>query len=225
MQRSPAAMARSSVTGKVKSAPRSPRFKERSTIDEKLLLGMEKLLAQGENFSTVSVERLAETAGIARATFYLHFRDKGELVAHLVEQVRREIVTSAGMWFEDASTTTREDLSKTLRGIIGVYRTHHTILSAMAQTAPTNAEVERLSRLMREDLCVQSRKAVRQLRQSNRAHPQSNDLTADILTLAIDHCSTLHPEMLKGRKFDDIVETWTHISWSALAHPAPPTTG
>lgn len=199
------------------SAAREPRFRNRVTVDEKLLAGMEKLLAQGENFSTVSVERLAEAAGIARATFYLHFRDKGELVTHLVEQVRREIVSSAGPWFEDASQTTREDMGRTLRGIIGVYRKHHTILAAMAQTAPTNPEVARLSRQMRDDLCAQSRKAVRQLREGKRSHPRANDLTADILTLAIDHCSTLHPELLQGRKFDDYVDTWTHISWSALA--------
>ena len=43
------------------------------------------------------------------------------------------------------------------------------------------------------------------------------DLVADVLTLAIDHCATLHPEHLQGRRFEAFVKAWTHISWNALA--------
>lgn len=195
------------------------RTQARPGIGEKLLSAMEKLLAQGENFSSVSVERLAEAAGIARATFYLHFRDKAELVTYLVEQVRKEIVSSAGAWFQDASLTTREDLEKTLRGIIGVYRKHHVILAAMAQTAPNNEQLAQLSRQMWDELCMQSRHAVAQLRKAGRAHEAASDQVADVLTLAIDHCATLHPEYLQGRRFEAFVKTWTHISWNALAAP------
>jgi AcrR family transcriptional regulator len=209
------------TTAKKKTKSPSPRQSARTagrlSIDEKLLHGMEKLLAQGESFSTVSVERLAETAGIARATFYLHYRDKADLVAHLVRQVRKEIVAAAGVWFEDASRTTRKDIERALRGILGVYRTHHVILSAMSQTASTNEEVARLSHQMWEELCEASRKALRQLKASKRAHPQGSERVADFLTLAINHCATLHPQMLRGRKFEETVEAWTHISWNALA--------
>lgn len=200
------------------SSIRSSR-RNRLNTDEKLLLGMEKLLAQGESFSTVSIERLTEIAGISRATFYLYFRDKADLVTHLVERVRDEIVKSAGQWFQDASFVTRKDMNQTLRGIIGVYRKHHVILSAMAQTAPGNADVARLSEQMRTDLCHESRRAVSRLRGVGRAHTDSSDLVADLLTLAIDHCSTLHPGMLQGKQFDQVVAAWTHISWSALAAP------
>ncbi len=198
-----------------KEKPR--RFRERVSIDVKLLRAMEQLLANGENFSTVSIDRLSELAGIARATFYLHFRDKAELVAHLVEQVQKEIVTSAGSWFEDASTTTRADMSRTLRGIVSVYREHHVILAAMAQTSPTNDEVALLSRKMRDQLCAQSRKAVRELKTAGIAHPDADDRVADILTLAIDHVSTLNPELFGDKAFEATVETWTHIAWSALS--------
>lgn len=201
--------------------PRAPRFVQRPTIDLRLLDGLEKLISEGETFSTVSVERLAMAAGIGRATFYKHFRDKGELISHLFEQVRKEIIAAAGMWFEDASTTSRADLARTLRGILGVYRRHHVVLSAMAQTAVTNEDVGRLSRQMRDELCLQSRKALRQLRQAGRANPEAEDLVADLLTLAIDHCSTLEPDLLEGRGFDRLVESWTHISWSALGMTDP----
>lgn len=204
-------------TRKFSDSPRSAeRRLRRSDINEKLLSAMEALLARGETFSSVSVERLAEAAGISRATFYVHFRDKAELVRHLVEQVRSEIVAAAGRWFEDASFTTREDIKQTLRGIIGVYRTHHVILSAMTQMAPSDVEVAKLSRRMLEELCMESRKAVSQLGAAGRGNPKATELIADILTMAIHHCSIAHPELLAGRKFEQLVEGWTHISWSAL---------
>ena len=205
-----------------KSAPaEDPRLARRNRLstDDKLLVAMERLLETGESFSTVSIERLAEVAGISRATFYLYFRDKAELVTHLVQRVRDEIVTSAGVWFQDASLVQRSDLRQTLKGIIGVYRKHHVILAAMAQTAPSNADVARLSEQMRSDLCLESRRALARLRGKARAHRDASDLVADLLTLAIDHCSTLHPEMLKGKAFDRVVDAWTHISWHALAAP------
>lgn len=206
---------------KAKPAIARAERRNRLSTDEKLLAGMEKLLAQGENFSTVSIERLTESAGISRATFYLYFGDKGELVTHLVEQVKDEIVKSAGIWFQDASFVSRADMQQTLRGIIGVYRKHHVILAAMAQTASGNAEVARLSREMRTNLCWESRRAVSRLRSAGRAHPDASDLVADLLTLAIDLYSTAHAEMLQGKNFERVVAGWTHIAWNALAAPQP----
>lgn len=204
-----------------KPKPAVSRLERRSRLatDEKLLVGMEKLLAQGESFSTVSIERLTESAGISRATFYLYFRDKGELVTHLVTKVRDEIVKSAGVWFEDASLVRRSDMQQTLRGIIGVYREHHVILAAMAQTAASNPDVAQLSREMRSNLCRESRRAVAQLHHAGRGHPDSSDLVADLLTLAIDHCATAHPEMLHGKNFERLIAAWTHIAWNALVAP------
>lgn len=212
-------MAAQKKAGERTDAKKPRRFKERVSIDIKLLRAMEQLLANGESFSTVSIDRLSELAGIARATFYLHFRDKAELVAHLVEQVQREIVASAGRWFEDASTTTKDDMARTLRGIIGTYREHHVILAAMAQTAATNDEVAMLSRKMREQLCAQSRKAVRELREAGLAHPDADDRVAEALTLAIDHVATFNPELLSDKALPATVNTWTHIAWSALSRP------
>jgi TetR/AcrR family transcriptional regulator, ethionamide resistance regulator len=200
------------------ASPRSAtRQRGRTDVNQKLLAAMETLLARGETFSSVTVERLAEAAGISRATFYLHYRDKAELVRHLVEQVRSEIVAAAGRWFEDASLTTRADIKQTLRGIIGVYRTHHVILSAMVQMAPADVEVAKLSRRMVDELCAESRRAVGQLAAAGRGNPKASERVADLLTMAIHHCSIAHPELLSGRKFEELIETWTHISWSAMA--------
>ena len=59
------------------------RRRKKISTDQKLLMAMEALLKNGEEFSTTTIERLSEAAGISRATFYLNYKDKGDLVTHL----------------------------------------------------------------------------------------------------------------------------------------------
>jgi hypothetical protein len=39
--------------------------------------GLEKLLAEGESFTGLTVERLASVAGVSRSMFYVCFEDNG----------------------------------------------------------------------------------------------------------------------------------------------------
>ncbi|MEA2172138.1 MAG: hypothetical protein QOF76_5438 [Solirubrobacteraceae bacterium] len=50
-----------------------------------LLDATKRLLTSGSTVAALSVERIVREAGMSRATFYLHFKDKTELVAALAE--------------------------------------------------------------------------------------------------------------------------------------------
>ncbi len=192
--------------------------RKKVSVDKKLLLAMESLLQNGEEFSTTTIERLSETAGISRATFYLNYRDKADLVTHLFEQVRIEIIESAGQWFVNAASTTYEDIRTTLKGILGTYREHYVVLAALHQTAQTNPEVAKLSQEMRDGLCQASIKAAQDLADAGRGNPKAGATVAMLLTLAIDTVSTLQPELLDDENLDDTCDAWAHITWSALAN-------
>ena len=185
-----------------------------------MLEAMEKLLARGARFSSVSIEHLAETAGIARATFYLHFRDKGELVTRLLDQVRHEIVESAGLWFQKPALVEYDDLRATVRGILGVYAQHHVIINAVAQTAQQDATVAALHREVLDELCGESRRALEALHAAGRANALASPQVADMLTVGIDHCGTIYGAKLKGAKLEQLTDTWTLISWNAMFREA-----
>jgi TetR/AcrR family transcriptional regulator, ethionamide resistance regulator len=193
-----------------------PARTERPKIEDQLLRAMEQLLAEGESFSTVSIERLTTAAGLARATFYLHFRDKAELVTRLMGRVREEIVASAGLWFEHAELAQREDMRIALRGILGVYQKHHVIIDAVVETARRDAQVAQLWNGMLEALCAESRRAILSLRLAGRARPEATPLLADVLTWSVNYCATHYGAKLQGRQLDKLVDTLTHVCWNAI---------
>jgi len=51
-----------------------------------LLEATKQLLAEETSVAALSVDRIVAAAGMSRATFYLHFKDKTELVAALAEE-------------------------------------------------------------------------------------------------------------------------------------------
>ena len=195
---------------------RSPSPAKRPRIEDRLLLAMEQLLEQGHSFSAVSIEQLTGAAGLARATFYLHFRDKGELVARLMQRVREEIVASAGLWFEHAELARREDMRRALRGILGVYQKHHVIIDAVVETARRDAHVARLWQEMLDALCAGSREAVRHLHQAGRADPAATPLLADVLTWSVNYCAMHYGQKLRGAQLEKLTNTLTHVCWNAI---------
>ncbi|HWY24806.1 MAG TPA: TetR/AcrR family transcriptional regulator [Nevskia sp.] len=198
---------------------RSPNPAKRPRIEDRLLLAMEQLLEQGHSFSALSIEQLTGAAGLARATFYLHFRDKGELVTRLMQRVRDEIVDSAGLWFEHAELARREDMRRALRGILGVYQKHHVIIDAVMETARNDAQVARLWREMLDALCAESRDAVQHLRVAGRAHADVTPLVADALTWSVNYCAMHYGSKLRGAALEKLTDTLTHVCWNAIVAP------
>lgn len=49
--------------------------------------GMRRLLLDGEAYPTLSTDQIAKAAGVSRATFYLHFTDKKQVMVELANQI------------------------------------------------------------------------------------------------------------------------------------------
>jgi TetR/AcrR family transcriptional regulator, ethionamide resistance regulator len=199
---------------------RPPKAESGPPIEARLLAAMHRLLARGQSFGAVSVDALSAEAGIARATFYVHYRDKAALVSQWLKQISDEVVTSGGRWFSDARGATPEDVRVALLGVLKTFQKHRTIFAAVADTAPFDADVDALHRDMMARLCAASRKAVATLRQEGRAHPKADDAMADLLTWLVEGYAARfvvgHDDPALGR----IAEQLAHVCASALFDPA-----
>ena len=140
------------------------------SMEERLQEALERLLARGLTITALSIDALAREAGIARATFYLHFRDKGELVARLIARVEDEVVGAGGLWFVHAEDARFEDLRAAMARFFEAYMKHQAILAAAAETAPYDTQVATLHKRMLERFVGESRQAVQRIAASGRAH-------------------------------------------------------
>lgn len=189
-------------------------------VEESLLGAMERLLAAGQSFTSVSVEQLANEAGIARSTFYLHFRDKGDLVQRLMTQVTRELVAAAGTWFEKPEIAQRADLQAALRQIVEVYNQHRAVMRAVVETSAYDPNVARLFNGMMDNLVGESRRTLERIRRSGRASPGMTAEVADVLTWMVERACY---QLLGGKtpaETERMVTSLTHIAWNAIYRPS-----
>ena len=118
-----------SVTRKKESV----RVRNRASVQRRLVMAVETLLAAGESFTELSVERIIREADVSRSTFYLHYPDKGALLAALAEEVAAEGTKPMSRWLE--LPTTRDELRDALGDVLDAYRPHASLLAAVIEAA------------------------------------------------------------------------------------------
>jgi AcrR family transcriptional regulator len=61
--------------------------RRREATRASILEGMRRLLLDGEPYSTLSTDQIVKAAGVSRATFYLHFTDKKQVMFELANEI------------------------------------------------------------------------------------------------------------------------------------------
>jgi AcrR family transcriptional regulator len=137
----------------------------REEIDRRILDATTALLAGGGGLTPLGVERIAAAAGVSRSTFYVHFRDKTDLLVRLADRATAELFATADrFWMEDHAGGP-EQLSAVLLAMVRIYRRHEPVLRAVAEVAGYDPAVaafwrERMDRyadFMREQIEVDRR--------------------------------------------------------------------
>ena len=119
------------------SVTRSRRngVERREAIEQALLEAVERLLAEGWSYTELPVQRIAEEAGIARSTFYVHFVDKGQLIARVADRIYDEVFATSFTWFAGDHRGGPDALAATLGELIALHRTHFPVLQAVTEAA------------------------------------------------------------------------------------------
>lgn len=124
----------------------------RGTVEGHIFDAVERLLAAGESYTAIGVQRIADEAGIARSSFYLNFADKVDLLMRLSEAATRDLFASAKAWVRGDQGRTLESLADAMTLVVAEYRAHAPTLAAVAEVAAYDEETAGHWRALVEDL-------------------------------------------------------------------------
>src|SRR5271157_3360254 len=93
---------------------RRPRHDRRETEREILLAG-EQLLRE-QPLREITVEQIMLRTGLKRPAFYAHFRDRHDLVLHVVAHIGEELFEMANRWL--VGEQPEQDIRAALAGVV-----------------------------------------------------------------------------------------------------------
>ncbi|MGW0160560.1 TetR/AcrR family transcriptional regulator [Mycobacterium sp. NPDC003323] len=135
--------------------PQANRQERRQQIERQLLDATDRLMADGASFTELSVDRLATEAGISRASFYIYFEDKGDLLRRLAGQVFGDLTEDAAQWWTVAGHRDPTDIHAAMTRLIASYRRHQPVLVALNEMAAYDAQVGQTYRELLSGIAAQ----------------------------------------------------------------------
>jgi AcrR family transcriptional regulator len=112
-------------------------------VESGVLAAVEQLLAQGCSFSALSMQRIADEAGVARSTLYLYFKEKNALLVRLTAGLKGGAYDVMRRWSPDEQDAL-DRLTDTLLEVIRYYRQRGHVLRAVLELAGQDSGVGRL---------------------------------------------------------------------------------
>lgn len=135
----------------------------RAETEQRILDGTIELLDAGASLAGLSVNRIVEASGVSRATFYLHFTDKRQLVQRLGETELFAFQAVTASFLSDASAG-REELANTVNEMVALWRSHAGVLSSLIEMAEYDAESRETWQSIVQSVAATIAPAIRQRR-------------------------------------------------------------
>jgi AcrR family transcriptional regulator len=197
--------------------PQTKRRERRESIERRLLEATERLMRDGASFTELSVDRLSTEAGMSRASFYIYFEDKGDLLRRMAGQVFGDLANGAERWWSVAWRHDPDDMRAAMADIIASYRRHQPVLVALNEMAGYDPLVAATYR----DLLTGISGRMTQVIQDGQTDGSIRDAlpaatTASALTWMVERvCQQNLPT--KPAAYDaELATTLTEIVWGAL---------
>jgi len=192
---------------------RTPAPARRGSASERLIGATERLLDSGTPYIGLSVEQLCSEAGVARSTFYVHFRDKGELVIRVAERMLAQLSDAAEAWWAPGSD--RGELLAATRRLVDVYARHRGVMVALSETAVYDPEL----RAVQEAMIDRRAEPLARLIEAGKADGSVRDLhTRETVIALIGMVEVACERLASGDEdeLDRLAEAITSIAWHAL---------
>jgi AcrR family transcriptional regulator len=191
----------------------STRARRRAEIEQQLLAATERLMADGFAFTELSVDRLASTAGISRATFYIYFEDKRQLLLKLTRQVFDELSRAARLWWDVSERRDPDAARRAIREIIAAYRRHQAVITAANELASYDSVVAETYRNILGGIGADGAVALDRAIAAGVAAPVRSLETATALTWMVERTCHQLVRYAPPHLDDQIAEALTEIVW------------
>ncbi|WP_206788431.1 TetR/AcrR family transcriptional regulator [Amycolatopsis sp. MtRt-6] len=194
----------------------SKRQDRREELERRLFAATEELVAQGDGFTELSVERLAAAAGISRSTFYVHFEDKGDLVRRLAATVLAELRDVSATWWETADHTDPAGLTAAITAIVEVYRRRAAAFTIITETAAYDPTVAAEVRGLMQSIIDATRQAIERGQAAGVMRPVRPAETAAILTWMVERAGYQLVRGTEPAQDENVVAALTDIIRNTL---------
>ncbi len=186
-----------------------PSTAKRAQVQAAVLRATEDLLAAGNSYADLNVERIATGAGISRTAFYFYFRDKRELLTRLTEHVAEVLYTKADAFFTHEGDRT-EEVRAALGSIAAVYREHWPLLRAIVEVSTYDEEIAKVWRALLQRFADATTLRVEREREDGQA--ADIDVAATTFALVWMTERTCYQQLVQGREdADALVDAMTGI--------------
>jgi AcrR family transcriptional regulator len=190
----------------------SGRRRRQATVAD-ILDATRRLLGAGTPVANLSVERIVTEAGLARATFYLHFKDKHELITRLAddevawrEEIGAEILADPNLQ--------REALDQIMREIVDRWVTDQAVLSAIIELAEYDPAVRDTWRAAMHKVAVKAGTQFQARWANSPNRPPDPDTVAEIFTWMFER--SCHQLLTDPNRAEDVAAGMGEIIWRVL---------
>jgi TetR/AcrR family transcriptional regulator, ethionamide resistance regulator len=195
--------------------PQSTRQRRRAEIEQQLLEATERLMAEGFAFTELSVDRLATAAGISRATFYIYFEDKRQLLLKLTRQVFTELAEAASLWWDVSERRDPDDARRSIRAIIASYRRHQAVVTAVNEMASYDAVVAEAYKNILDGITAKGQAALERAIAAGAATPVRTWETVTALTWMVERTCQQVVRYAPPDADEGIADALAEIAWRA----------
>ncbi len=177
---------------------------------------VERLLAGGECFTTLGVQRIADESGIARSTFYRYFPDKSTLLIQAAGVATSEQLSVVGEWMEKDAPT-REELEDAFAIMVSRHREHAPLVRALNEVAGYDEEVAAFWRGRIEESVESLSRFIETGQAAGMVNPSLESVTtAELLAWGVERVVTQHVLSLPRSEDKILAARLSRTVWSTL---------
>jgi len=194
----------------------------RSELLEQLLDVLERMLDDGADYMSITVDSLVTEAGVSKSKFYVYFKDKEDLLHAGFTRIVEELETISDRWWELGPETSRESLREVLGVILSTYRPRIPLLTAAYDSTHLDTAVAAKVTELTDSVIGSLRELIERGQRENWIDPEV--LAPETAAWIVWMAERGQSKMVRGAddvEFERLVDACTSLIWNALYARAP----